>query len=87
MAALVLIDPPPVLQPGQMPQLRPAMLALSLLVLVGIGWCVALEYRGFVTASGLKGARRWIAFVVAALSAEILAKMLLFFAYRSLGLL
>lgn len=85
MAALVLIDPPPVLQPGQMPEVRPLMLALSLLVLAGIGWCVTLDYRGFVTASGLKGARRWVTFVLAALIAEVLAKMMLFFAYRALG--
>jgi hypothetical protein len=85
MAALVLIDPPPVLQPGQMSEVRPVMLALSLLVLAGIGWCVTLDYRGFVTASGLKGARRWVAFVLAALIAEVLAKMMLFFAYRALG--
>jgi hypothetical protein len=87
LAALVLIDPPPVLQPGQLPHVSAAMMALSLLGLTGIGWGVALQYRGFVTASGLKGARRWIAFVVAALSAEVLSKMLPFIAYRALGLL
>jgi hypothetical protein len=87
MAALVLIDPPAVPQPGQLPHVAPALLALSLLGLAGIGWGVTLQYRGFVTASGMTGARRWFAFVLAALSAEVLSKMLLFFAYRALGLL
>jgi hypothetical protein len=87
LAALVLIDPPPVFQPGQLPQIRPAVMALSVLVLVGSIWFVTLAYRGFVVASGLRGTRRWAVFIAAVVFAEVSAKTLLFLAYRALGLL
>jgi hypothetical protein len=85
LAALILIDPPPVWQPGQVPQFQPAVVALSMLALVGVAWFVVLSYRGFVVASGLTGARRWGTFIAAALAAEVSSKMLLYFAYRALG--
>lgn len=87
LAALILIDPPPVWQPGQMPQLQPALMALSMLAFAGVIWSVVLSYRGFVVASGLTGTRRWAAFLAAVVVAEVSSKMLLFFAYRALGLL
>jgi Yip1-like protein len=86
MAVRVLIDPPPVLQPGQMPQVGPTVLAMSFVFLIGLIWFVMLAYRGFVVASGLTGARRWIAFIVAVLVAELTSKTLLFVAYRAFGL-
>ena len=57
------------------------------MAIIGCVIALALTVATMFIGVEIKGARRWIAFVVAALSAEILAKMLLFFAYRSLGLL
>lgn len=87
MAARALIAPPPVLQPGQMPQVGPALLALALVFFIGLIWFGMLTYRGFVVASGLTGARRWVAFIAAVLVAEVLSKILLVISYRALGLL
>jgi hypothetical protein len=73
-AVRALVQPPPVLAPGQLPTLGLGMFIAVVFGLAGLVWCVLILYRGFVTASGLRGARRVVAFVLALLLAEVATK-------------
>jgi hypothetical protein len=73
-AVRALIQPPPVLEPGQLPTFGFGMLVTVVFAVTGLVWSILILYRGFVTASGLRGGRRIAAAVIALLLAEIAAK-------------
>jgi hypothetical protein len=61
--------------PGSAP--APVIFAIVVFALAGVGWNIVLSYRGFVTASGLRGGKRIVAYVAAVLIAEFGAKFIL----------
>jgi hypothetical protein len=63
--------------PGALPVPTPALLAITALGLAGVAYFIVLSYRGFVTASGLRGSRRVVAFVAGTLLAEVASKIVL----------
>jgi hypothetical protein len=76
-ALLASLSPLPAFTPGQPPQFSLAFVAIALLAVAGVSWRMVILYRGFVTASGLRGPRRVGAFVVALLLAEVASKVVL----------
>jgi hypothetical protein len=73
----LLLPGPGSFEPGKVPEPSLRLLLGALVALVGVVWMMVILYRGFVTASGLRGARRVVAFMVAVLLAEIASKLLL----------
>lgn len=69
--------PLPELVPGKAPEVNPIWLAVILLTTPFVIWQVVLLYRGFRTASGLRGIRCAFAAVAAILAAEVLSKLAL----------
>ena len=61
-------------EPGRIPDLHPMALVLILASVPFVVWQVVLLYRGFRTASGLRGFRCAGAAIVAILAAEVLSK-------------
>jgi hypothetical protein len=77
-ALLSALSPPlPALARGQLPPFSAVMVAHVILALFGIVWFVVILYRGFGTASGLRGPRRIATFVAASLLAEVAAKLVI----------
>jgi hypothetical protein len=66
----------PVATPGVLPVPVPALLAITALGLGGVACFIVLSYRGFVTASGLRGPKRVVAFVAGTLLAEVASKII-----------
>ncbi|HTV23867.1 MAG TPA: YIP1 family protein [Polyangiaceae bacterium] len=81
---LTYLNPRPLFTPEHPPELGVKMLAMALVGTAGLICCVTLLYRGFVTASGLKGPPRVVAFVAGALVAEIASKATLIALSRAL---
>lgn len=67
--------PTPELVPGQIPDVNPVWLAVILSTVPFAVWQVVLLYRGFRTASGLRGLRCAVAGVVGIIVAEVLSKL------------
>ena len=63
------------LTPGRMPAQLPSVLVITALALAGVAWLLVIAYRGFGTASGLRGAKRVVAFVAGVLIAEVASKL------------
>jgi threonine/homoserine/homoserine lactone efflux protein len=68
---------PPGITPDHPPQLTGRLIAIAVVGCVTLAWQLVLLYRGFSTASGLRGARRISAFMVGVLLAEFGSKMVL----------
>jgi hypothetical protein len=84
-AVLVLASalfPRPEIVPGKIPDVHPLWLAFILLSIPFVVWQVALLYRGFRTASGLRGLRCAAAGVAAIVGAEIVSKAALHYLSR-----
>jgi hypothetical protein len=68
---------PPGFSPDHPPELTGRLLAMVVVGCVMLPWQIVLLYRGFGTASGLRGARQIVAFMVGLLLAELGSKMVL----------
>ena len=66
--------PTPELVPGKIPEVNPIWLAVILASVPFLIWQVVLLYRGFRTASGLRGVRCAIAAVLGIFAAELLSQ-------------
>jgi hypothetical protein len=55
----------------------PALVLVTVMALAGVAWLIVLAYRGFVTASGLRGSKRIVAFVAGVLLAEAASQVVL----------
>lgn len=71
------VAPVSVPSPGQVPALGIGVLAIVSCALASLAWSLTLAYRGFGTASGLRGPRRIVAFVTALVLAEAASKLAL----------
>ncbi len=71
------VAPVSVPAPGEVPKLGVGVLVIVACALASLGWALTLAYRGFGTASGLRGPRRVVAFVTAVVLAEAASKLVL----------
>jgi hypothetical protein len=71
------VAPVPVPAPGQVPALGIGVIVIVTCALASLGWVLTLAYRGFGTASGLRGPRRVVAFVTAVVLSEAASKLVL----------
>ena len=84
MAIAALLSPPGI-TPDHPPQLTGRLIAIAVIACICLPWRIGMLYKGFSTASGLRGARSVLAFMVGILMAEFGSKMVLSMAMRVLG--
>jgi hypothetical protein len=65
---------PPAFTPDHPPVLTGRLIAIAVVGAMTLTWQLVLLYRGFGTGSGLRGARRVVAFVAGVLVAELVSK-------------
>ena len=87
MLLIALIGFVPALQNINITKPEPAMIVLSLVLLIPLIWAIALMYNAFSISVNLKGTTAIVGFVVGLLLSEILSKVLIHFAYKSLSII